>query len=82
MANLQQQSEKSTFLDVFYEKYMDQLVGALTVGFSSLGTSENHKKLSMSYSFAGKLGPISPETLGNVCELLCFCAQHHDFRIK
>lgn len=25
---------------------------------------------------------VTPEILGNICELLCFCVQHHRFRIK
>jgi len=25
---------------------------------------------------------VSPEILGNICELMCFCVQHHRFRIK
>eukprot|EP00897_Mesotaenium_endlicherianum_P000812 jgi/Mesen1/10731/ME000090S10192 len=76
-------TEKSKFLDVFYEKYIDQLVGALAVGCSTKGAEQaTGGKVLMGLVGPLKASSITAETLGNICELLCFCVQHHSFRIK
>jgi protein phosphatase-4 regulatory subunit 3 len=75
------QVEKSPFLEIFYEKYMDQMVEVLTSGcppepgalVPSKESDENENK---------SKPHVTPEILGNICELLCFCVQHHRFRIK
>eukprot|EP00898_Chlorokybus_atmophyticus_P008624 jgi/Chlat1/8763/Chrsp90S08124 len=74
--------EKGTFLELFYEEYVKHLISALETGKSpfqqhnaevSNGTSENGTDLS---------APLAPMTLNYILELLCFCVQHHGFRIK
>lgn len=78
----QPQVEKSPFLEIFYEKYMDQIVEVLTLGCPlELGVIESSKD-SVTHSENQDRPPVSPEILGNICELLCFCVQHHRFRIK
>ena len=70
------------FLEIFYEKYMDRMVQVLTDGCpTESGSAESTKDLS---SDTGKQPKptVSPEILGNICELMCFCVQHHRFRIK
>ncbi|KAG0581095.1 hypothetical protein KC19_4G224600 [Ceratodon purpureus] len=74
--------EKSLFLEIFYERYMDQMVQLLTDGCPpDLGSTEPPNDSSID---AGKRmkRTVSPEILGNICELMCFCVQHHRFRIK
>jgi len=61
---------------------MDQMVEVLTSGcppesgvvMSSIESDNDPENINKS--------PVSPEILGNICELLCFCVQHHRFRIK
>ncbi|KAJ7531832.1 hypothetical protein O6H91_14G061000 [Diphasiastrum complanatum] len=80
-----QQTDKSTFLDVFYEKYMDQLVEIITTACPLKGTVGGPKQLLTclhSNSATRKPSVVSPEILGHICELLCFCVKHHGFRIR
>nr|XP_024370707.1 serine/threonine-protein phosphatase 4 regulatory subunit 3-like isoform X2 [Physcomitrium patens] len=73
--------DRSLFLEIFYDKYMDQMVQLLTDGCPS--ESGNLEPANDSVD-AGKRTRriVSPEILGNICELMCFCVQHHRFRIK
>uniref|UniRef100_A0A7I4D3Y0 Serine/threonine-protein phosphatase 4 regulatory subunit 3-like central domain-containing protein n=1 Tax=Physcomitrium patens TaxID=3218 RepID=A0A7I4D3Y0_PHYPA len=74
------QVEKSPFLEVFYEKYMDQIVEVLISGCPpEVGVVESSKHVNRQYQIKR---PVSPEILGSICDLLCFCVQHHRFRIK
>jgi protein phosphatase-4 regulatory subunit 3 len=77
----QTQVEKSPFLEIFYEKYMDQMVEVLTSGCPPELGAVVPSKESDDPEIKSK-PPVSPEILGNICELLCFCVQHHRFRIK
>lgn len=79
------QSEKQRFLDMFYEKYMEKLMGVLLVG------AEDEREQAQSSAEAGgsqddqrQKGSrrISGDVLVTVCELLSFCVQQHSFRIK
>lgn len=71
--------EKSPFLDVFYGKYMDQIMRVLVLGTSNKKGSDAIRKVDSSLE---KQGMVTAEILGNICELLCFCVQHHSYRIK
>eukprot|EP00250_Pteridium_aquilinum_P011113 c19843_g1_i1 orf=845-3544(-) len=71
--------EKSPFLEVFYGKYMDQIMKVLSSGISSKKGNDSSRKIEASLD---RQGSVSAEILGNVCELLCFCVQHHSYRIK
>lgn len=58
---------------------MDQMVEVLTSGcppeVGVVETSVNEA--------ANQVKPaVSPEIIGNICELLCSCVLHHRFRIK
>lgn len=79
---LQPAVEKSTFLETFYEIYMDQMVQLLTDGCPpELGSVEPANDPSVDAG-KGMKRTVAPEILGNICELMCFCVQHHRFRIK
>jgi len=62
------------FLETFYEKYVDQLVAALTHCLTPNSTAADKSK------------PIQPQgsasTLNLIVELLCFCVRYHSYRIK
>ncbi|KAG6544232.1 hypothetical protein Mapa_014335 [Marchantia paleacea] len=85
-------AQTDKFLDVFYDKYMDQLIEVLTAGCPSKGVGgEPSKQPSPSPSPSRVPAPvvpfipkssITPEILMSICELMCFCVQHHRFRIK
>ncbi|XP_024373629.1 uncharacterized protein [Physcomitrium patens] len=74
--------DKSLFLEIFYERYMDQMVQIITDSCppescrtqSTYGSSTDFGKQTRR--------AVAPEILGNICELMCFCVQHHRFRIK
>ena len=66
-------------MEIFYEKYMDQMVEVLTSGCPS---EVEASKDSVNEAENLVRPPVSPEILGNICELLCFCVQHHRFKIK
>ncbi|CAK9276520.1 unnamed protein product [Sphagnum jensenii] len=80
------QVEKSQFLEVFYDKYMDQMVEVLKAGCPpEPGSREDLKDLTKPVGKQFVLPSdrnTPPEILGNICELMCFCVQHHRFRIK
>ncbi|KAG0578678.1 hypothetical protein KC19_4G041700 [Ceratodon purpureus] len=76
------QVEKSPFLEIFYEKYMDQMVEVLTRGCPPVNGVVESCRDSVNNPENQDRSPVSPEILGNICELLCFCVQHHRFRIK
>ena len=61
---------------------MDQMVEVLTRGCPlELGVVESSKD-SVNDIENQDRPPVSPEILGNICELLCFCVQHHRLKIK
>jgi len=83
----QPQVDKSLFLEVFYEKYMDQMVEVLKAGCppepSGQGGLLSDSGKSTGRQFMKSSDRITPaEILGNICELMCFCVQHHRFRIR
>ncbi|CAM6107221.1 unnamed protein product [Calypogeia fissa] len=76
-------AQTDKFLDVFYEKYIDQLVEVLTAGCPPKGTSAEYNKQPAPFLGGTVLkGDITPEFLMSICELMCFCVLHHRFRIK
>ncbi|KAK9804713.1 hypothetical protein WJX72_001481 [[Myrmecia] bisecta] len=64
-----QSAEKDEFLQMFYDNHITQMMDTLTKADEAMR--------------AGKAssGP-QPHTLGLIVELLCFCVQHHAYRIK
>lgn len=76
-------AQTDKFLDVFYEKYIDQLVEVLTAGCPPKGASTEQSKQPAPFLGGTVLkGEITPEFLMSICELMCFCVLHHRFRIK
>ncbi|KAL3683370.1 hypothetical protein R1sor_001392 [Riccia sorocarpa] len=86
-------AQTDKFLDVFYDKYMDQLIEVLTAGCPAKSVGDTNKQSSASPSpsaadiSAAVVPPsqknsVTPEILMSICELMCFCVQHHRFRIK
>lgn len=81
---MDQPVEKSGFLELFYDKYVDRLISSISAGVRDepppfSGTPE--KKPAGSGGGA-PTSPVPAWTLVKTIELLCFCAQHHSFRIK
>lgn len=62
-APLPPQTEKSEFLELFYDKHMGKLLAPLSAA-------------------PGEPAAVPVSTLGLIVDLLCFCAQNHQFRIK
>ncbi|XP_060197554.1 uncharacterized protein LOC132626638 isoform X3 [Lycium barbarum] len=76
--------QRDTIVEIFYEKHLTGLVQAITVSCPQNGDS-----LSVSESATssvdggnGNQSCVKPEILLNICDLLCFCAVHHPYRIK
>lgn len=76
-----QPPEKSPFLDVFYGTYMDKIMDALTSD-TVRGNPDHNKRVGAAYGQIEKPSYVTPEILAILCELLCFCVQHHSYRIK
>ncbi|EFJ11724.1 hypothetical protein SELMODRAFT_125510, partial [Selaginella moellendorffii] len=73
----EQPTEKIAYLEMFYEKYIDQLVEVLTSSCPTKVVTEHSKRVP-----TVEKTPASGEVLGNICELMCFCVLHHGYRMK
>ncbi|EFJ22511.1 hypothetical protein SELMODRAFT_416323 [Selaginella moellendorffii] len=73
----QQPTEKIAYLEMFYEKYIDQLVEVLTSSCPTKVVTEHSKRVP-----TVEKTQASGEVLGNICELMCFCVLHHGYRMK
>ncbi|XP_017409810.1 uncharacterized protein LOC108322293 isoform X2 [Vigna angularis] len=67
-------AQRDTIIDIFYEKHLSQLIDVIT---TSCPTENVHVNSQIKCQSGTK-----PEILSNICELLCFCVQHHPYRIK
>ncbi|QCE13337.1 Armadillo-type fold [Vigna unguiculata] len=67
-------AQRDTIIDIFYEKHLSQLIDVIT---ASCPTENVHVNSQIKCQSGTK-----PEILSNICELLCFCVQHHPYRIK
>lgn len=87
------QTEKSSFLDLFYDDYIEQLVATLVAGCKTGKDAEDvvtkhvvgrpmGSKAAIPVKLPVEESLITAETLNHICELLTFCVQHHSFRIK
>ncbi|XP_020521251.1 serine/threonine-protein phosphatase 4 regulatory subunit 3 isoform X1 [Amborella trichopoda] len=75
-------SQRDTIVEIFYDKYMDQLIDVVASSCCCKGSVRTNVK---STGLVGRVGPQSvtkPDILSNICELLCFCVLHHPYRIK
>ncbi|EFJ49195.1 hypothetical protein VOLCADRAFT_104409 [Volvox carteri f. nagariensis] len=65
--NMEQPVEKNEFLEVFYDKYLDKLIGVI-LSDSSINSTGTRA--------------VPATTLGLILELLSFCVQNHSYRIR
>uniref|UniRef100_A0A1D1XT88 Serine/threonine-protein phosphatase 4 regulatory subunit 3 n=1 Tax=Anthurium amnicola TaxID=1678845 RepID=A0A1D1XT88_9ARAE len=75
-------AQSDAIIEIFYEKYLDQLIDVITSSCPLKSTSQTRVT---SVASAGKVesrDQTKPEILSNICELLCFCVLHHPYRIK
>lgn len=69
---------------MFYEEYIDQLVGAILSGCPSK-PSDPLAVRGAGFAPPGSLqraAAPSAVVLAGICDLLCFCVQQHSFRMK
>mmetsp|Transcript_36846 Transcript_36846/g.103965 ORF Transcript_36846/g.103965 Transcript_36846/m.103965 type:complete len:862 (+) Transcript_36846:313-2898(+) len=71
--SMEQSVEKNDFLELFYDHYIGQLVDTLARGAPPAKAAAEP---------LDQKQPPTPATMGTIVELLCFCVQHHSFRIK
>ncbi|GLC50218.1 hypothetical protein PLESTB_000355400 [Pleodorina starrii] len=64
---MEQPVEKNEFLEVFYDKYLDKLIGVI-LSDSSINSNGTRT--------------VPATTLGLILELLSFCVQNHSYRIR
>lgn len=65
MCLLPQAVEKNDFVELFYDRYMEQLLGVFTADSS---ISDQGTRV------------VAASTLSLVVELMCFCVQSHTYR--
>ena len=75
-------TEQNAFLELFYDRYISQLIGVLAEA-----CEPNRAPSSHAVSEAGQAGRpgqagAAPSALAIIVDLLCFCVQHHSYRIK
>ena len=76
---MDQPVEKSGFLELFYDHYVDKLVASVGAG----ATKEEDAGAEPTQAGLRPLDSFVPAwNLVKTIELLCFCVQHHSFRIK
>lgn len=75
-------SQRDTIIEIFYDKYLDQLIDVVTTSCPAKGTTHVHDRSAGSGGRTEIEAVAKPEILSNICELLCFCVLHHPYRIK
>ena len=75
-------TEQNAFLELFYDRYISQLIGVLAEACEPNRATSSHPA-----SEAGQAGRhgqagAAPSALAIIVDLLCFCVQHHSYRIK
>ncbi|KAG9457907.1 hypothetical protein H6P81_002415 [Aristolochia fimbriata] len=74
-------SQRDTIVEIFYDKYLDQLIEVIVASCPPKGATQKVKGAG-SFGNVEKHTTTKPEILSNICELLCFCVLHHPYRIK
>ncbi|KAJ8528766.1 hypothetical protein K7X08_030410 [Anisodus acutangulus] len=74
--------QRDTIVEIFYEKHLTGLVQAITLSCPPNGDSLSVSEYASSDGGTWKQSCVKPEILLNICDLLCFCAVHHPYRIK
>ncbi|XP_068662034.1 uncharacterized protein [Aristolochia californica] len=75
-------SQRDTIVEIFYDKYLDQLIEVIVASCPPKGAVRSKVKAAGSDESVDKHTTTKPEILSNICELLCFCVLHHPYRIK
>ena len=84
-------TEQNAFLELFYERYVSQLIGVLAEACEPAKAGPSHAagESKQDGTAAGKPDQASapsrgaaPSALAIIADLLCFCVQHHSYRIK
>jgi protein phosphatase-4 regulatory subunit 3 len=83
-------TEQNAFLELFYDRYISQLIGVLAEACEPSKASALHagsvaslEGMPGSASRPGQQGAgASPSALAIIMDLLCFCVQNHSYRIK
>ncbi|XP_072996922.1 uncharacterized protein [Typha latifolia] len=76
------QSQKYTTIEIFYEKYLDQLIDVIA---SSCPPKNNSTIVAKPFAIGRRTqscATAKPEILLSISELLCFCVIHHPNRIS
>ena len=86
-------TEQNAFLELFYDRYISQLIGVLAEACEPNKAASLHAAGEAGQpgipGSASKLekasapgGVAAPSALAIIVDLLCFCVQHHSYRIK
>ena len=82
--NMDQETEKNTYLEMFYDHFVDKLTEQIS--FGSVNEEECKKKNSSNDDAAEEKERqqhyVQPWSLTKIVDLLVFMAQHHGYRIK
>ncbi|KAG8370504.1 hypothetical protein BUALT_Bualt14G0123700 [Buddleja alternifolia] len=74
--------QKDTVVEIFYEKHLGQIIDVITSSCPSNGDGQIDSKSVSSDEGSMSQTRAKPETLLNICDLLCFCVLQHPYRIK
>ncbi|XP_028075348.1 serine/threonine-protein phosphatase 4 regulatory subunit 3B isoform X2 [Camellia sinensis] len=75
-------TQRETIIEIFYEKHLGQLIDVITSSCPPNGMGQSVSKSVGSNGCIENQIRAKPEILLNICELLCFCVFHHQYRIK
>ncbi|GMP76377.1 hypothetical protein CsSME_00033083 [Camellia sinensis var. sinensis] len=75
-------TQRETIIEIFYEKHLGQLIDVITSSCPPNGMGQSVSKSVGSNGCIENQIHAKPEILLNICELLCFCVFHHQYRIK
>ncbi|CAK0784720.1 hypothetical protein CVIRNUC_007924 [Coccomyxa viridis] len=84
-------TEQNAFLELFYERYISQLIGVLAEACEPAKVAPSHAAGEPKQDGAAASKPeqasapccrAAPSALAIIADLLCFCVQHHSYRIK
>jgi len=86
-------TEQNAFLELFYDRYISQLIGVLAEACEPNKAASLHAageagqpgtpgRASKPEKANAPGGVAAPSALAIIVDLLCFCVQHHSYRIK
>jgi protein phosphatase-4 regulatory subunit 3 len=74
--------QRDNIIEIFYEKHLSQLIDVITASCPDEVLPRSSGKSSGLVERVDTHNGVKPEILSNICELLCFCVLHHQYRIK